>query len=123
MNIIAKQLPAEQSRTFLDGSKRSSVTLRSCAVGLGTYRPGWKWSLHAGAQTGKPAEHHIGYILSGRMMVVDAAGVGTEVGPGCAFEIPPGHDGWVLGDVPCVALDFTALSLPSANAGADQPHA
>lgn len=27
-------------------------------------------------------------------------------GPGDAFDIPPGHDGWVVGNEPVIFLDF-----------------
>ena len=97
---------SEQSRTFLDGSSRSTVQLRSAVLGLGTYLPGWKWSLHAGPQTGQSSINHIGYIISGRMAVQDSAAQQQQLGPGEAFEVSPGHDAWVMGDVPCVALDF-----------------
>ncbi len=30
-----------------------------------------------------------------------------EFGPGEAFSIPPGHDGWTVGNEPAVVLDFT----------------
>ena len=100
---------ADNPRTFIDGSSRSSVLLRSCAVGLGTYNPGWKWSSHAGQQTGKPSENHVGYILSGKLMIKDSAGIETEVGPAEAFEVGPGHDAWVVGEAPCVALDFIPI--------------
>ncbi len=30
----------------------------------------------------------------------------AEAGPGDAFALAPGHDAWVVGDEPCVALDF-----------------
>jgi uncharacterized cupin superfamily protein len=94
---------------FLDGSVRSAVILHSAAIGYGTYNPGWKWSLHVGAQTGKASENHIGYILSGRMMVQSASGSEMEVGPGEAFEIGPNSDAWVVGDAPCIALDFIPI--------------
>ena len=96
-------------RKFKDGSVRSSILLRSSAIGLGTFNPGWKWSLHAGAQTGKTSENHIGYIISGSMMIKDAAGIEIEVEPGEAFEVGPGHDAWVIGEEPCVALDFITI--------------
>ena len=102
--------PSEQSRCFLDGSSRSVVQLMSAAIGLGTYLPGWKWSLHAGAQSGKPSENHIGYVVSGCMTIKDSTGHESQVGPGEAFEVSPGHDAWVVGPVPCVALDFTHRS-------------
>jgi hypothetical protein len=35
-------------------------------------------------------------------------GAEGEVGPGDAFIVSPGHDAWVVGDEPCVALDWSA---------------
>jgi hypothetical protein len=102
---------SDNARIFIDGSSRSSVLLRSCAVGLGAYNPGWKWSSHAGPQTGKPSENHVGYVLSGSMMIKDAAGIETQVGPEEAFEVGPCHDAWVVGDEPCVALDFIPIKV------------
>jgi len=104
--IKANLADAGELRVFLDGSRRRAAPLHSCTVGLGTYEPGWRWSLHAGAQTGKASRGHIGYIISGRFVVRDADGNETEVGPGDAFEVGPGHDAWVVGDTPCVSVDF-----------------
>ena len=102
--------PSGQSRSFLDGSHRSVVQLRSAVIGSGTYLPGWKWSLHAAAQNGKPSENHVGYVISGHMTIQDSNGNEQKVGPGEAFEVSPGHDAWVVGNVPCIALDFTYIS-------------
>jgi hypothetical protein len=33
----------------------------------------------------------------------------VKVGPGDTFEAQPGHDAWVVGNEPCVALDFSYL--------------
>ncbi len=33
-------------------------------------------------------------------------GTGTDIGPGDVAAIPPGHDAEVVGDEPCVLLDF-----------------
>jgi len=110
MGIVANYIgESENSRSFIDGSSRSVASLRTAVVGLGTYQPGWKWSLHAGPQTGKPSENHIGYVVSGNIVVRDSSGVERNVGAGEAFEVSPGHDAWVEGDVPCVALDFASL--------------
>jgi|GEM_PF-1259297 len=97
-------------RTFIDGSIRSQTILRTAAIGFGIYQPGWRWSLHAGPQTGKSSGNHIGYVVSGRMMIKDASGKESEIEPGCAFEAGPDHDAWVLGDAQCIALDFTPVS-------------
>jgi hypothetical protein len=62
-----------------------------------------------GKKTGKTSMGHVGYVLSGRMAVRGAQGKEITVGPGEAFEVGPGHDAWVVGDAPCVALDFEHL--------------
>jgi quercetin dioxygenase-like cupin family protein len=76
---------------------------------LGSYQPWWKWSLHADPQTGKQSENHVGYIISGRVKVQDTTGIEKEIRPGYAFEIGPGSDAWVIGDEPCIALDFIPI--------------
>jgi uncharacterized cupin superfamily protein len=118
LKIVAKNIiSSEQSRRFLDGSVRQTVQLKSAVIGLGTYQPGWKWSLHAGVQTGKPSENHIGYIVSGHKIVRDSDGVEIEIGPGDGFEVMSGHDAWVIGIEPCVALDFADTKISKQSNG------
>jgi hypothetical protein len=100
---------AGNTRIFIDGSTRSYAALQTAAVGFGTYQPGWRWSLHAKPQTGKNSKNHIGYVISGRMMVKDPSGNEAEIESGCAFEIVSGSDAWVIGDEPCIALDFIPI--------------
>ena len=104
--LIRSLAASKDIRKFLDGSFRSCAQLRTCRVGLGIYQPGWRWSIHAGAQTGQPSQNHVGYVVSGRMTVRSAGGEEGVVNPGEAFEVSPGHDAWVEGDQPCIALDF-----------------
>jgi quercetin dioxygenase-like cupin family protein len=111
MKPLAKSLDhADRSWTFLDGSKRAAVILESVAIGRGEYRPGWRWSRHVAGQTGKDSAAHVGYVLSGQMAICNSDGKEITVSPGEAFEIGPGHDAWVVGNEPCVALDFEALN-------------
>ena len=98
------------TRTFLDGSEYWIAELPSVRIGVGHFRPGWIWSKHAGTQTGKQSEAHIGYIQSGKMTVECADGGKVELGPGDAFEVGPGHDAWVVGDKTCIALDVAFKS-------------
>jgi hypothetical protein len=109
--VIAKSLETpDRSSIFLDKSHRESVVLSTVTIGRGVYQPGWRWSSHVGPLAGKPSEPHVGYIVSGRLMLRGRDGVTVEVGPGDAFEASAGHDAWVLGEEPCVALDWTSLS-------------
>ena len=49
---------------------------------------------------------HVGYTLSGALRIVMDGGQALEIGAGSVFEIPPGHDKWVIGDAPWVSLDW-----------------
>ncbi len=109
MDTITHKRLAEgpPARTYLDGSEYWIVQLPSVRFGLGHFKPGWIWATHAGAQTGKDAAAHIGYIQSGAMAVEGAVGSKVVLGPGDAFELGPGHNAWVVGDELCIALDMT----------------
>jgi len=74
----------------------------------GTFEPGWRWSEHVKpiAGTDSCQATHLMYCLSGRMHVVASDGSEGELGPGDVVLIEPGHDAWVVGDEPCVSVDF-----------------
>jgi class 3 adenylate cyclase len=97
------------------------VELDDRPVGRMTYEPGWRWStdIKPIAGTDSCQFHHVGVTISGRLRVQMTDGTELEVGPGEVFEFPPGHDAWVIGDVPWVSIDFEAMraygrSAPSA---------
>ena len=104
--IVVSLTDGGDARDFLDGSRRRAAALPAIRIARGVYRPGWRWSLHAGPQSGLPSAAHIGYVESGRMGVRGADGQEVTVGPGEVFSVGPGHDAWVIGVDPCVALDF-----------------
>jgi len=87
------------------------VELDDWVVGQMTYEPGWRWSVDirpiAGTDTCQ--YHHLGFTLSGRLRAQMSDGTELEIGPGDVFEIPPGHDAWVVGDEPWVSVDFEAM--------------
>ena len=97
----------EEINRFPNGEE-ALITVAGRPVGLVTFRPGWRWSndLRPLVGTDSCQVHHQGYVVSGRLHVETADGSSIEVGPGDAFEIPPGHDGWVVGDEPCLMLDW-----------------
>ncbi len=87
------------------------VELDDTVVGRMTYEPGWRWSADVQpiAGTDTCQYHHVGVVLSGRLRVEMPDGTELEIGPGDVFEIPPGHDAWVVGDEPWVSVDFEAM--------------
>lgn len=102
----------DEVRDFTDGKSRMElVDLNGNAVGRGTFEPGWRWSEHVKpiAGTDTCQVEHIGYVLQGRMRLRLEDGSELEFGPGDAFDMPPGHDAWTVGDQACVLLDFGGL--------------
>ena len=87
------------------------VDLDDTVVGRMTYEPGWRWSVDVRpiAGTDTCQYHHLGVTLSGRLRAQMADGTELEIAPGDVFEIPPGHDAWVVGDEPWVSVDFEAM--------------
>jgi class 3 adenylate cyclase len=74
-------------------------------------RPGWHWAEHVApiAGTHSCELRHIGYILSGSIEVRMDDGTVLVIGPGDAYEVPPGHDVRVLGEEPFEAIEFNAV--------------
>ena len=70
--------------------------------------PGWRWSEHIRPSVGGEwcQVRHMGFVLSGRMGILYSDGTEVVYGPDDAFEIPPGHDGYTVGEEPCVQIMF-----------------
>lgn len=103
----------EETRSFKDGrGKLELVNLAQGAVGRATFEPGWKWSEHVKPMSGTVScqAPHLGYYVSGRMNVVMDDGQEVEFGPGAFAIIPPGHDAWIVGDEPCVVIDWQGFA-------------
>jgi quercetin dioxygenase-like cupin family protein len=103
----------EETRPFADGKgKLELVNIESGAVGRATFEPGWRWSLHVKpiAKTDSCQAAHLGYYVSGRMRVRMDDGDEVEFGPGDFAVIPPGHDAWIVGDDPCVVIDWQGFA-------------
>ena len=81
-------------------------------VGVVTFEPGWKWSANVKpiAKTDSCQSTHLAYCVSGRMKIVHDDGTEAEVGPGDLMHVTPGHDAWVIGNEPCVQVDFISAA-------------
>lgn len=87
------------------------VVLGEVYIGRYVAQPGWRWSKDVKPLVGTPScqYHHQGFVLSGRMEVATDDGARRTVGAGEAFDLPPGHDAWVVGDDPCVTIEFRGV--------------
>ena len=97
----------DETRTFENG-KVEVTTLGEFSASRFALEPGWRWSENVKpiAQTDSCQVSHLLYVISGRMRVYMDDGGEHELGPGEVIAIPPGHDAEVVGDEPCVSLDF-----------------
>jgi class 3 adenylate cyclase len=114
-------MPRLQVRTFAtpdeirDFSKGRAevVRLDDVTVGRAQWAPGWRWSTDLAPIMGTSScqVHHLGHSISGTLHVVSDNGESLDIPPDSIFEIPPGHDAWVVGDEPWVALEWTSAHL------------
>ena len=92
----------------LDFPMGSAATVRvgEIVVGRLTQQPGWRWSEQVKPIAGTKScqFHHVGVGLSGAAMIRMDDGTELIIRAGDVFDIPPGHDQWVLGDEPAVSI-------------------
>ncbi|WP_171172296.1 cupin domain-containing protein [Streptomyces sp. I05A-00742] len=112
--LVRKSLDApEEVRPFEDEKgKLELIDLEGRPVGRATFEPGWRWSEHVKpiAGTDSCMHAHAAYVVSGRMRVVMDDGEEDDFGPGDCMSCAPGHDAWVLGDEPCVLIDWQGFA-------------
>jgi class 3 adenylate cyclase len=87
------------------------VKIGDYTVGRVVQPPGFRWSKHIRPIVGGEwcAARHVGVIVSGRMGVELKDGARFELLPNDVFDIPPGHDAYVIGDEPLVEIDWSGL--------------
>ncbi|MEK6807365.1 MAG: adenylate/guanylate cyclase domain-containing protein [Pseudomonadota bacterium] len=99
----------DQIRKFPTG-QANIVSLDEMAMGRFVFQPGWKWSkdVKPVAGTSSCQHRHVGYTISGSLGVRMDDGTELVIGPNEAYEIPPGHDAWVVGDTAYDAIEFAS---------------
>lgn len=107
-NILIKRFDEPDEVIEVPNQISRVVMLGETYVARSIAQPGWRWSKDVKPLVGTPScrIHHQGVILSGFMQILANEGVQRTLGPGEAFDIQPGHDGWVVGDEPCVFIEF-----------------
>jgi class 3 adenylate cyclase len=83
----------------LDGVAERQVELGDLTVGRQRMEPGWRWSTHVRPHVGGELcqARHVGVVLAGRLGIKLRDGTTFELGADDVFDIPPGHDGYVIG--------------------------
>jgi hypothetical protein len=100
----------EDARKF-DKGLVELVTVGGVTFGRVTLQPGWRWSTSVKPIVGGQScqAPHLQYHVSGRLQVAMDDGSEAEFGPGDVGLVPPGHDAWVVGNEPVVAVDIQGM--------------
>jgi class 3 adenylate cyclase len=103
-----RQVPNGRLETYDLGEMR---------IGRSVLEPGWRWSesIKPIARTELCEYHHIGFCVSGSSRIQMREGAELLVEAGQFYEIPPGHDSWVVGDEPYITIELqpsTAFARP-----------
>jgi class 3 adenylate cyclase len=106
-----------QHRTFGDADdvrevplgRLETYDLGQLRIGRSILQPGWRWSesIKPIARTELCESHHIGLCVSGSCRVQMREGAELVIEAGQFYEIPPGHDSWVVGDEPWITIDWS----------------
>jgi class 3 adenylate cyclase len=105
--------PDEQFRN--EGIAADVVQVGDAAIARHIFQPGAHCALGGGRMAGSHRADkscyaaHTGLILSGQLHVEMDDGSTLDVGPNDVYNIPPGHDGWVIGDQPLQAVNWAGV--------------
>lgn len=113
--VAVKNIATPDERQVFPHVSLNVVNLPGATIARTVYQPSWKWSTDVKPVVGTQACQvtHTGYIISGHLHARMDDGREYDFGPGDAYVVPAGHDAWVAGNEPCIALDlaFTGRAL------------
>ena len=86
------------------------VNLDETTIGRIIGKPGWRWSSDVApiVRTTSCQNRHVGYAIAGHLHVVMDDGTEMDIVTDDAYEIPPGHDAWVVGDTTWDTVEFAS---------------
>lgn len=108
-HILLKHLAeGEDTLDYVHG-RSVLVRLGDEEVWRSDLEPGWNWDQdlepYAEGATSCPLTHRE-YVVAGTIRYLMEDGTETIATAGDVLFIPPGHRGWVVGDEPCVLIDW-----------------
>jgi class 3 adenylate cyclase len=111
----------QQVRNFPNG-RIELVSHNETTIGHFVLQPGWRWSRDVApiAGTRSCQIHHVGVVLRGRLRVESDAGEACEFAVDDVYDIPPGHDAWVMGDELFEAIEFDSARTFAAPVDGDR---
>jgi class 3 adenylate cyclase len=109
VGLSKKSFDAPDEHVEMQGVTADVVEIADSTISRNAFQPG----VHCPqiSVEGKPLcmAHHTGYVVAGRLHVEMRDGSVMDVGPNEVFDIPPGHDGWVISDEPWLAVNWAGF--------------
>lgn len=94
----------DETRVMADKCIGRLLSLGGSELWQIVFEPGWRWSIHNRPRAANEScpIHHYGYVVAGAMQFRMDDGAEFAVEPGDVFDVPAGHDAWVIGEERCV---------------------
>jgi class 3 adenylate cyclase len=110
MNLIRHWDEPDETVEF-GGVLEQLISIGGLTVSRSVQPAGWHWREHFQPLVGGEwcQAHHVGVTVQGRQGIALADGTQVEYGPGDLYDIPPGHDGWTIGDEDCVLIEWSGM--------------
>jgi hypothetical protein len=101
----------DEVRSFERGELRL-LKMGGGEIGQLVLQPGWRWSEHVKPIAGTELceAPHFQYHVQGTLHIVMGDGREFDARPGDVTALPEGHDAWVVGDEPVIAVDWYGAS-------------
>jgi len=111
IDVLRKSLDDPDEVVDLPNLRLQLVHLGDLTVARMVNEPGWRWSVDVRPSVGGDwcQVRHVGIVVSGSLGVDFPDGSSVAFRAGDVFEIPPGHDGYTVGDEPVVQVEWTGV--------------
>ncbi|HVM30505.1 MAG TPA: adenylate/guanylate cyclase domain-containing protein [Candidatus Limnocylindrales bacterium] len=109
--LLHKSLESPDERVEHARLLMQTLSLGDVTVARQVMKPGWRWSVDVRPLVGGEwcQARHVGVVLSGRFGVLMDDGAEAAIGSNEVYVLPPGHDGYVIGDEPVVVLEWSGV--------------
>ena len=111
IKTICRSLDRPDEMREMGRAKLELVHLEDRVIARITLKPGWRWDTDIKPLVGTETclVPHEQYVISGRLAIEMDDGTRFEAKAGDVVVIPPGHNAYVVGDEPVVAIDFLGM--------------
>jgi class 3 adenylate cyclase len=120
MDRPRKNLRTPDETIAFPGIVEDLVEIAGFTISRTVQDPGWRWSTDMQPLVGGEwcEANHVGVMISGRVGALLRDGTVLEFGADDVYDIPPGHDGYTIGDEPAVMIEWSGMrTFASSRAG------